>query len=211
MPGGEDINDWFTIDTRNLTLRERAVVGKWQGSDYRYFTDYVVTCNRDVDKFAKFAYESESQGYLSVPTKKNAKWLAEEIAYDTPILDSVLGNQLKKSVTLWRVQEDHFMGDNPKVGDIITLPDFRSTAISKEGALWFNDTNSKPMNYILEIEAPKGTYGAYIAPLKEGDDFVKEMEFLLKEAKLEIMEFDDYRMQTALGNELTHIKIRIIE
>ena len=62
---------------------------------------------------------------------------------------------------------NHNLG-NAKVGDVIDFPNFRSTAISKEGALWFSGTNAKPMKYIIEIEAPAGTKGAYLAPIKTG-------------------------------------------
>lgn len=35
--------------------------------------------------------------------------------------------------------------------DIIELPNFRATAISKDGALWFSKTNAKEMKYLLEM------------------------------------------------------------
>ena len=124
-------------------------------------------------------------------------------------------------MAVWRVQENHYLGDNPKVGDIITFPNFRSTAISKEGALWFSKTNSKPMKYLIEIEAPAGTKGAYLAPIKKGEiinpdspyhgeHFAREMEFLLKESKMEIIEFNDKTVTGAMGEELIHIKLKVI-
>lgn len=133
------------------------------------------------------------------------KELAQSIAHDVPVLDDILNNQIKQDMTLWRVQEHHNLGESPTVGDIIELPNFRSTSISKEGALWFSGTNAKEMNYILEIEAPAGTCGAYLAPIKlgtwyappevgmdhplHGQNYAREMELLLKKCNVEIVKF----------------------
>lgn len=126
-----------------------------------------------------------------------------------PILDDILNNQTKKSIKLFRVQENPHIGDNPKVGDVIEFINFRSTAVSKEGALWFSKTNSKEMRYLLEIEAPAGTKGAYYAPIVKGK-FVEEMEFLLKNCKMKIIEMDKNVVKGALGEDLKVIKLRII-
>lgn len=146
--------------------------------------------------------------------------MAESIAHDVHVLDDILNNQTKKSMTVWRVQEDHFMGDNPKIGDIIEYPNYRSTAISKDGALWFSKTNTKPMKYIIEYELPAGTKGAYLAPIKKGEmewgefagePYAREMEFLLKKHKLEIVDFEDKTVKGALGEDLKHIKVKVID
>ena len=81
-------------------------------------------------------------------------------------MDNILNNQLKQGMTLWRVQENHNL-PSTVVGDIMEFPNFRSTAISKKGALWFSATNRKEMNYIIEIEAPKGTQGSYFSRLNK--------------------------------------------
>lgn len=145
--------------------------------------------------------------------------MAEGIAHDVPVFDNILNNQTKKSMTLWRVQEEHNLSSTV-VGDVMEFPNFRSTAISKEGALWFSKTNSKPMKYIIEYELPAGTKGAYLAPIKKGEKewgefagepYAREMEFLLKKHKLEIVDFEDKTVKGALGEDLKHIKVKVID
>ena len=107
--------------------------------------------------------------------------------------------------------------------DIIELPNFRATAISKDGALWFSKTNAKEMKYLLEIEAPAGTKGAYLAPLKQGqwmgnpdnphfmEYYAREMEFLLKECKVELVKFGGKPVKGAMGEDLIPIKLRVVD
>ena len=150
--------------------------------------------------------------------KSEAKKLAKSIAHDVPVLDDILNNQTKKGMTLWRVQENHNLG-NAKVGDIIDFPNFRSTAISKEGALWFSKTNAKKMKYLIEIEAPAGTKGAYLAPIKKGavifgdyagEKYANEMEFLLKKCKVELVKFGGKPVKGAMGEKLIPIRLRVV-
>ena len=105
------------------------------------------------------------------------------------------------------------------------FPNFRSTAISKKGALWFSATNRKEMNYIIEIEAPKGTQGSYLAPIKQGNwyappedphnplngtPYANEMEFLLKKCKVELVKFGGKSVKGANGEDLIPIKLRVV-
>ena len=137
-------------------------------------------------------------------------------------MDDILNNQLKQDMLLFRVQEHLFLGDNPQVGDIVDFANSRSTAISKEGALWFSKTNSKEMKYLIEIEAPAGTKGAYLVPIKtgkimkddspyKGEKFANEMEFLLKRSKVEIVEMGKRKVKGANGESLKVVKLRIVE
>ena len=82
-----------------------------------------------------------------------------------------------------------------------------------EGALWFSKTNAKEMKYLIEIEAPAGTKGAYLAPIKEGEilnptspfymeKYANEMEFLLKKSKVEFVKFEDKIVKGANGEGL---------
>ena len=165
--------------------REYEVAQRWLGSDYKAFTNFEVDCERDVKKFEKYIYEKakayEKDNSLKYYQyyydeirdratgkllKSEAKKLAGSIAHDVPTLDNILNNQLKQGMTLWRVQENHNL-PSTVVGDIMEFPNFRSTAISKKGALWFSATNRKEMNYIIEIEAPKGTQGSYFSRLNK--------------------------------------------
>lgn len=208
LPSGTPLDEIFTLDTRTLTERELEVSNRWLNSDYRLFTDFE-KFNRNIEEYAKFMLEETKGAYEQINTMKKALDEARSIAHDVPILDDILNNQTKKNIKLFRVQENPHLGDNPKVGDVIEFINFRSTAVSKEGALWFSKTNSKEMNYLLEIEAPAGTKGAYYAPIVKGK-FVEEMEFLLKKCKMEIVEMDKNVVKGALGEDLQVIKLRII-
>ncbi|MBE6508245.1 MAG: hypothetical protein E7Z77_02400 [Methanobrevibacter sp.] len=222
-----------------MTDREYNVAQRWLTSDYKAFTNFEVDCGRDVKKFEKWI-EQKAKAYQKNPSenlyykyyydkvidkttgkliKGNAKSLAEGISHDIPVLDNILNNQLKQDMTLWRVQEHHNLGDSPVVGDIIDFPNFRATAISKKGALWFSKTNAKEMHYLIEIEAPAGTRGAYLAPIKQGEiiggdyageKYANEMELLLKKCKVEIVKFGGKPVKGAMGEELIPIKLRVV-
>ena len=244
LPNGEKITDYFTKDARDMTIREQQVAHRWLGSDYKAFTNFEIDCGRDVKKFEKWiydmakAYEKDNSlkyyEYYYKACRNNisgrlnkslAKDLAHSIAYDVPVLDDILNNQLKQGITLWRVQENHNL-PSIVVGDIMDFPNFRSAAISKEGALWFSATNSKPMKYLIEIEAPTGTRGAFLAPIKQGtwfappeigvdhplhgQNYAREMEFLLKECKVEVIKFGGKPVKGAMGEDLIPIKLRVV-
>ena len=244
LPNGEEITDYFTKDARDMTIREQQVAHRWLGSDYKAFTNFEVDCGRDVKKFEKWiydmakAYEKDNSlkyyeyyykncrnNITGKLNKSLAKDLARSIAHDVPVLDDILNNQLKQGITLWRVQENHNL-TSIVVGDIMDFPNFRSAAISKEGALWFSATNSKPMKYLIEIEAPTGTRGAFLAPIKQGtwfappeigvahplhgQNYAREMEFLLKECKVELVKFGGKPVKGAMGEDLIPIKLRVV-
>ena len=240
LPNGESLEKYFTKDAREMTIREQKVADRWLGSDYKAFTNFEVDCGRDVKKFEKWI-EQQAKAYLKNPSENlyneyyyhavydrtsgkfidgAAKRLAESIAHDVPVLDDILNNQLKEGMTLWRVQENHNL-ESTAVGDIMDFPNFRSTAISKKGALWFSKTNAKEMKYLIEIEAPAGTKGAYLAPIKQGEitnptspfvgeKYANEMEFLLKKSKVEVVKFEDKTVKGANGEKLKHILLRIV-
>lgn len=238
LPNGENISDYFTKDAREMTIREQDVADRWLGKDYKAFTNFEVDCERDVKKFEKWIYdmakaykEDNSLKYYEYYyeevtrrtgriSKAEAKRLAESIAHDVPVLDDILNNQLKEGMTLWRVQEHHNL-TSTNIGDIMELPNFRATAISKNGALWFSKTNAKEMKYLIEIEAPAGTKGAYLAPIKQGqilnpespgfnEYFANEMEFLLKKCKVELVKFGGKPVKGAMGEDLIPIKLRVV-
>jgi|GEM_PF-2358161 len=238
LPNGESLEKYFTKDAREMTIREQKVADRWLGSDYKAFTNFEVDCGRDVKKFEKWIYDMAKaykednslkyyQYYYDEITrrtgrisKSEAKKLAESIAHDVPVLDDILNNQLKEGMTLWRVQENHNLSSTT-IGEVMDFPNFRSTAISKEGALWFSKTNAKEMNYLIEIEAPAGTKGAYLAPIKQGEiinptspfvgeKYANEMEFLLKKSKVELVKFEDKTVKGANGEKLKHILLRIV-
>lgn len=216
LPNGESLDTYFTLDTRKLSPREKQVADRWLTSDYRLFTIYEST-GRNIEKTA--------QKYIENPKLRNirdmitAKRNARRIEWDCKWLDNILNNQLKKPITTWRVQEEHFLSST-EIGSITHQINFRSTAISKEGALWFSKTNSKPMKYIIEYELPAGTTGAYFAPIKKGEiiggeyngePYAWEMEFLLKEHDYELVEFNDKKIKGAMGEDLIHIKLKLIK
>jgi hypothetical protein len=235
IPGGVDISEYFTMDPRDMTPRELDVAEDWLGSNYRAFTDFETKCDRDVEKFANYCvecYNKYKQGisgnkyrfYQYYGTYERGLEFAKDIAHDMPVLDSIMDNQLKKGITLWRVQENHHLGDL-KIGSIVDFANNRSASITREGALWFEATNGKPMKYIIEIEAPTGTKGCYLAPIKKGtwyghqyedhpcsdQAYAREMEDLLKKSKVRIEKVYKRKVKGLTGNELTHIKVRIVE
>ena len=59
--------------------------------------------------FLKQTYSEAKEGYDRYNTWEKCVNLAKDIAYDTRTLDNILNNQLKQNMTLWRVQEDHFL------------------------------------------------------------------------------------------------------
>ena len=82
------------------------------------------------------------------------------------------------------------------------------------------------MKYIIEIEAPAGTKGAYLAPIKQGtwfappeigldhplhgQNYASEMEFLLKKCKVEVVKIGGRKVKGANGEMLTPIKLRVV-
>lgn len=257
LPNGESLDKYFTKDARKMTIREQDVAERWMGSEYTFFTEMDVTASRNTNKFVENCMDKAKKynKYLKNPDKYESyhiykkyysktirdtednilineskakfKKYGEGILYDLPILDNILNNQLKEDMILFRVQEHLYLGDNPQVGDIVEFANSRATAISKEGALWFSGTNAKEMGYLLEIEAPAGTRGAYLAPIKEGvwkappgigdshplhgQEYAREMEFLLKKSKVEILEMDKRTVKGANDESLKVIKLRIVE
>ncbi len=244
LPNGEEIIDYFTKDARDMTVREQQVAHRWLGRDYKAFTNFEVDCDRDVKKFEKWIYDmakayekdnslkyykyyyNECTNNQTIKISKSlAKKLARSIAHDVPVLDNILNNQLKQGITLWRVQEDHNLS-SIVVGDIMDFPNFRAAAISKEGALWFSATNAKHMKYLIQIEAPTGTRGAFLAPIKQGtwhappeigvshplhgQNYAREMEFLLKKCKVELIKFGGKPVKGAMGEDLIPIKLRVV-
>lgn len=76
------------------------------------------------------------------------------------------------------------------------------------------------MKYIIEYELPAGTTGAYLAPIKKGEiiggeyngePYAREMEFLLKEHDYELVAFNDKTIKGAMGEDLIHIKLKLIK
>ena len=82
------------------------------------------------------------------------------------------------------------------------------------------------MKYIIEIEAPTGTKGAYLAPIKtgtwyappeignkhplHGQNYAREMEFLLKKCKVEVVKIGGKSVKGANDEKLIPIKLRIV-
>lgn len=111
-------------------------------------------------------------------------------------------SKLKKNMVLHRTQEKLNMGNNPRPGEVITLPSYRSTAISKEGVDYYKKGGKKNW-WDLIIYAPAGTKGTYISPkainLKENNKYIKQMEAILgPDTKLEILEIKSYKREIYL-------------
>lgn len=74
----------------------------------------------------------------------------------------------------------------------------------------------------MKLKLQRGTKGAFLAPIKQGqianptnihygENYANEMEFLLKNSKVKIVAFDDKKIKGALGEELIHVKLRIVD
>ena len=71
LPDGELIEDWFTVNAKDLTPREKEVADRWLGPDYRLFADFFDS-EKDVKKFAK-KLEHKYDELLEVNKKAIAK------------------------------------------------------------------------------------------------------------------------------------------
>lgn len=164
LPDNERIEDWFTLNANDLTPREEEVADRWLGADYRMFADYFDS-DKNVRKFAK-KLENKYDELLEINKKAIAKGEkppinnftldkyktykdypsraldeAESVAYDWITLENILNNQTKQGIITFRVQEEYFLGNDIWEGKVIELRDCLSTAVTKDGALWFSATN----------------------------------------------------------------------
>lgn len=205
--GKETIDDLFTVDVRNLSIREQNVIKRYTGNDYRFFRDYIAKCGKNKEKFIEFMKTTNVKNYKDIQKDMNwMKQIANSIEYDTPILENIIyNNYTKVPMILWRTEEHLHMGSNPKVGDIIPFKGLNSSSITKKGMEYFGEISHRNQEWVYEIEAPNGTRGAYIAPLSANQgvkNFKKEMEYLLKpDTKMQILKLDETHK---------YVKLRIV-
>lgn len=107
-------------------------------------------------------------------------------------------DMLEEKVTLYKgTSFEHFI--NYKVGDIISLPLYTSTTLSKNISTSFMKFANEPV--LLEIEADKGTKGYYIGTNtsnKSGD----EEEFLLpRETLFEIVDMKNESIKLKINKQ----------
>lgn len=107
-------------------------------------------------------------------------------------------DMLEENVTLYKgTSFEHFI--NYKVGDIISLPLYTSTTLSKKTSDSFMNFANDPV--LLEIEADKGTKGYYIGTNtsnKSGD----EKEFLLpRETLFEIVDIKEENIKLKINKQ----------
>lgn len=234
LPGNREVSDYFTIDLTKCTPREQAVAKRWLGNDYAYFRDVIGRCDGNIDEYVDYVlglppdkmskyypweYNLIEEGNTSLATKR-IRDLGLDIKHDYPVLENILeNNQIKKPMTLWRTEERLHIDGTPEVGKIVTFKGTNSTAVTREGAEHFGEVSHRKFEWIYEIEAPKGTRGAYVAELNGNPKFAQEMEFLLaKDTQMEIIEFDEvnhyvkYRIlpNVALKSKLTNVLKKII-
>lgn len=111
-------------------------------------------------------------------------------------------SELKKNMVLHRTQEKLHGWINPKVGDKVILPEYRSTAISKEGVETYKNVYKQKW-WDLIIMAPQGTKGTYIAPKalskKHKNKYIREMEVILgPDTPMEIEKIDFVKKKITL-------------
>ena len=78
------------------------------------------------------------------------------------------------------------MSGIPEIRDCVIFHGFNATAITKGGADYYAQTATHGTDdwednfkWLIEIEAPTGTQGAYVAPITI-NKFKAEMEYLLQ-------------------------------
>lgn len=215
-PDIPNLEDLFTSDSLKFSTFEKDMCFDWLGADYRSYRTFLVDCDGDVKKYAQFLVDNARYNSLEAALEP-----AREVAYNSVRLINILNNELKKPITLWRCETKLHLGDNPQIGDIVTFEGFNSTAITKEGMKYFEETSKKTITAVIEIEAPAGTRGAYLAPISPAK-FKQEMEFLLqKDTKVEIIKLgtkegydyakvriiNDYEFDEVFNSRNTNIKL----
>ena len=205
LPPGHEIKDLFTIDVTKTTINEQRVVTRWMGNDFVYFRDFVVRSKGDINAYIDYVLKASDEqlkhyGYIKTmieegkikEVKAQIRDIAKSIEHDLPVLDNILNNNMtKKAMTLWRKETKHHLGEDPKPGDIITLPGKNSTSITLEGAEHFAEVTNREMKWTYEIEAPVGTRGAYVSHLNLSEKIRMEMEYLLADdTQMTITKFD---------------------
>lgn len=205
LPPGHEIKDLFTIDVTKTTINEQRVVTRWMGNDFVYFRDFVVRSKGDINAYIDYVLKASDEqlkhyGYIKTmieegkikEVKAQIRDIAKSIEHDLPVLDNILNNNMtKKAMTLWRKETKHHLGEDPKPGDIITLPGKNSTSITLEGAEHFAEVTNREMKWTYEIEAPIGTRGAYVSHLNLSEKIRMEMEYLLADdTQMTITKFD---------------------
>lgn len=191
IPQGLEIDDLFTYDVRKLSPFEKEIYDGWLNNHYRNYRAYFTTCKRN------------KECYNNILPTLRYNLSAEELEYNWNIIKNINKNQLKKNLRLFRRQNNHHLADNkpsgiPEIGDCVTFHGFNSTAITKEGADYyakcashFADDWEDNFKWLIEIEAPTGTQGAYVAPITI-ERYMPEMEYLLQEETHTIIkEFDE--------------------
>jgi hypothetical protein len=94
------------------------------------------------------------------------------------------GHKLKKDTTLWRGEDDLYIG-TPRVGEVHIWNKLTSTSFDKKTAQDFQRNNG----WLYEIQAPKNTKGLYVEELTAN---MNEYEYLLGiGTRFRILEIDE--------------------
>jgi len=215
LPGGRNVLDLFTIDVTKCTPREQQVTVRWLGNDYSLFRDVTVRAKGDLNKYIDYVLNEglDNNRYLFIKEAiengrreeaiRMIKETYEDIQHDLPVITNLLENNcVKVNMKFFRVEERLHLGENPKKGDRVTFEGMNSVAVTKQGAEHFAEVSHRDFEWLLEIEAPAGTTGAYVATLNQAEKFAREMEFLLsKDTEMEIV---------SISNANKTVKLKII-
>lgn len=200
LPGNESIDNYFTKNV-STTGKYDEIINKWvYHTGYKDVQFWDETLKWDKKKLKEWI-KNES------PDFKNKSFKEQKEEYERILIEweqfheLMKDSKLKKNMVLHRSQEKLYMGNNPRPGEVVTLPSYRSTSISKEGMDYYKD-NVKDW-WDLYIYAPAGTKGVYISPKainpEKNNKYIKQMETILgPDTKLEILEIKSYKREIYL-------------
>lgn len=199
LPGNESIDNYFTKNV-STTGKYDEIINKWVYKEgYKDIQFYDKTLKWDKNKLKEWI-KNESDFRDSSHRKQKEEY--ENILIEWEQFHELMKEgKLKKNMVLHRSQEKLYMGNNPRPGDVVTLPSYRSTSISKEGMDYYKD-NVKDW-WDLYIYAPAGTKGVYISPKainpEKNNKYIKQMETILgPDTKVEILEIKSYKREIYL-------------
>lgn len=189
LPNREKISKYFSKNV-SLTNKYNETIYLWA---YTNLDKRLRTYSKQKfkeNKIIKFLrYKNISEHFIPVYIKDfyQCKLRMEELMKDSYI---------KVNMVLHRQQDKLFLGDNPKIGEVIKWDSYNSTSISNEGVHHYENFVGL-YQWTFTILAPKGTRGVYIAP-KVGGKYAPEMEFILdRHNKMKILDIN-YHTHTVL-------------
>lgn len=189
LPNGEKISKYFSKDVSKTHFHDKTI-NLWVNTSFdkrmRIYANQKFRENK-IRKFLRNHHYSEQiiPGYIM--DSRHGKLIMKKL---------MRGSYTKVDMVLHRQQDKLYLGNNPKVGQVIEWDSYNATSISKEGLNHYSDFVGS-YKWKFTILAPKGTRGVYVAP-KAGKKYSPEMEFILdRHTKVKILDIN-YSTHTVL-------------